>query len=259
MITVVYPYVESYAKFNELLYSIRSLDKHFKAAYKVVIIGDKPEWVNDEVNFIHCPVMSSSAVSDVCNKMKTIIAREDVSDSFIWMNDDIYLTNDISLSEMCSPKAIGDLDITYIKRSGQVLTNTAYRRNMWNTYQALKLDKLPAINTCTHLPFFYNKKLLSIVLEKYNVADNRFLISLLYHNNLYKRSDYQFVNNYSGFKAAVYLNTVSSVSQLQQRTGDSKFFNHSDTGWKRSTNGNGQSVIEAFLKKKFNEKSRFEK
>lgn len=258
MVSIIYPYVHSYAKFQELLYSMRSIAAFFQGEYKVFVIGDKPPWLSDEAVFIHAPVIGKVPVRDVVSKMKTIIAREDVSENFIWMNDDEYLMNPVSEDDLKTPKGIEDLDRVWRTKKGKVLTNTGYRRNMWNTFHELKRNKLPAINTCTHLPFYYNKKMLNLVLDRYAVSDNKYLITLLYHNNLYEPADYQFINNYNGYKVALYLNRVSSIGQLEAKCAKAKFFNHSDTGYRKNHNGKGVSIIQQFLKKKFPAKSKFE-
>lgn len=252
MVTVVYPYVHKYAQFNELLYSIRSMATHFKEEFNLVVIGDKPSWLSDEAIFINAAVISNVPVKDVASKMKKIIAADFVSENFIWMNDDIYAVNDVSLSDIATPKAIEDLDELYI--NGRGLYNTNYRRNMWQTYNVLKSEGLPAVNTCTHLPFYYNKQLLSHVLSKYDVGTNLYLITLLYHNNLFKKEEYLLVGNYSGFKSALYQNKVGSHQELDAKNQKSKFFNHSDTGFEKS-----KKAIAEYLAIKFNQKCRFEK
>lgn len=258
MVSIVYPYVHSYAKFQELLYSIRSVAAFFRGEYRLFVIGDKPPWLSDEAIFINAPVISKTPIRDVVNKMKIIISREDVSENFIWMNDDEYLMNYVTEEDIQIPKAIEDLDEVYTRRNGKVLTNTNYRVNMWNTYGMLKSVDLPTVNTCTHLPFYYNKRLLDLVLDRYNVAANKFLITLLYHNTLYERKDYQFINNYTGYKVALYQNRIASVEALAKRCERAKFFNHSDTGYRRNHNSTGQSIVQQFLSNKFPAKSKFE-
>jgi hypothetical protein len=257
MVSIVYPYVHNYAKFQELLYSMRSIAAFFQGEYKVFVIGDKPSWLSDEVTFISAPVIGKVPVKDVVSKMRTIIAREDVSENFIWMNDDEYLMNPVSEDDLKIPKAIEDLDNVWTRRKGKVMRNTQYRINMWNTFAELKRNNLPAVNTCTHLPFYYNKKMLGLVLDRYNAAENKYLITLLYHNTLYDKADYQFIDNYKGYKVALYLNRVSSLGQLEAKCANAKFFNHSDTGYRRNHNGSG-SIIQQFLRKKFPTKSKFE-
>ena len=46
MIDVFYPYFETESTWHELRYSLRSIEKHFKFDFRVVIVGDLPCWID---------------------------------------------------------------------------------------------------------------------------------------------------------------------------------------------------------------------
>lgn len=255
--SVIYPYVEKYAKFQELKYSIRSLSKYLTDDFDLFIIGDKPEWLSDEAKFIESPVISKYPVEDISAKMKKIIAREDVSDDFLWMNDDMYIMNPMDIKEACQLRAIEDLDVVY-GNAKHINVTTPYRVNMWRTYCLLKENGRIAMNSCTHTPFCYNKTKLKDLLEKYNIGYNKYLISLLYPNTYNDPADFQLIHNTKGYKVGIYTNPPKTVERLKQMTKDSKFFNHSDTGWRISNAAHARNIIEKFLEEKFPDKSKYE-
>lgn len=81
---------------NELRYSLRSLEKHFKHG-RVFIVGALPEWLQ---NVIHIDVQDSFEYSDggkmrnAIKKIRAACKSEDISDSFVLMNDDFYFLKD---------------------------------------------------------------------------------------------------------------------------------------------------------------------
>jgi hypothetical protein len=70
MVDVYYPYVESEAKWQELKYSLRSIEKHFPFDFKVWLVGDLPEWITG-VNYIphkRCVGMQENTTYDAIAK-----------------------------------------------------------------------------------------------------------------------------------------------------------------------------------------------
>jgi len=257
MLSVVYPYVKAYARFDELKFSLRSLDKYLERPFRVFVIGDRPVWLSKEVNHIPANTASMYAVADIIHKLELAIADERISEDFIWMNDDIYLLAAASKKEIKKPKAIGNLadKIRKLKGKGQ---DKMYNQNLLKTFQQLKKEELPTINTATHLPFLFNKTRLKEVLSKYSFYDG-LMLSCIYHNNYFKESDYEYLHNSKGKKTAVYAKPVNRIEDLEKMCAGAMYFNHSDTGHKFSVDRNEQNVIEQFLKKKFPAKSLFEK
>lgn len=255
MLHIVYPYLAKGAKSDELLYSIRSIDQHLKEIqYQIIIVGDKPGWMNDQVIHLNCPQVSKSPLDDIVNKLRNVITSTEVNSDFVWMNDDIYLINDIMVKDLVRPRAIEDLD--QVQAIGKRNVDRAYYRNMWNAYDALKKEGMRVLNTATHLPFWYNKEQMAYVLDRYEVTTTRMLISILYFNTYYKHT-IEMISNSDGAKCGIY-SGVRSVQEIEARSKHSLFLNHSNTGWKESEIATGRNIIEMYLRKKFPNPSKYE-
>jgi hypothetical protein len=86
----VYPYIHSTG--SELVYSLRSLEKH--TDLEPVVIGDKPDWYKGR----HIPFPASTRGADSSYKITNVYFKirracldKKISDTFLYMNDDIYL------------------------------------------------------------------------------------------------------------------------------------------------------------------------
>jgi hypothetical protein len=76
-------------KNNELRYSIRSAIKHLKGIGNVWVVGVKPAWLDVK----HIPANDSgrTATESVYLKLKKAIAHPEISEDFLFFNDDYYL------------------------------------------------------------------------------------------------------------------------------------------------------------------------
>lgn len=256
MLHVVYTYVRQYARFEELKYSLRSLEQFLPQPYQIFIVGDRPEWLSNRAVFIEAPVCSMHAITDVVNKLRMVISDERIQEDFIWMMDDIYLLKAVSHAEFTRPKAIGTLQ-EYFEKVKDV--TSGYPRLRWHTFQRLQADGWPTVDTVAHLPIPYNKDLLHEVLENYQVGIEPTLHCLSYLNHRYRPEEFEYFHNTRGKKAAVYSEPVRSLKELEALCEGATYFNHSDHGHQLSVNVKGENVIELFLKKRFPVKSIFEK
>ncbi len=255
-ITIVIPYKESAAKGNELLYALRAWDKFFPDA-DIVIIGDKPEFVNDQIKHIKFPdslngetlAGSPNPQIDVAQKLLLACESELVSDYFIISNDDIYPVCPVTLTYIDLPTTMGRL-----KQRGA--PGGMYRENAERTLQALKKAGVKAPwDYATHTPMGVWKKELKEVIEKYNATKKGFLVGTLYMNLSYPslrpividngvKSDHPGTQSYVG-SAFKKVQSAAMAEAFKTRV----FINNDDRGY--------DSVL-PFLKKLFPEKSRFE-
>lgn len=92
--TIAYP-LKSQKDYSELLFSLRSVEKHITVPYEILIIGDElPEWITN-VTWINIPEIKSSKHLSVKRK---IIAALSHSDQIFYMNDDIFLLRPADMS-----------------------------------------------------------------------------------------------------------------------------------------------------------------
>src|SRR5690606_5236989 len=74
---------------NELRYSIRSVEKHHQDDAEVLVIGSKPSWYRGP----HLPYLDTHTCPYINQWEKLRIACQipDISDPFVYMDDDFYL------------------------------------------------------------------------------------------------------------------------------------------------------------------------
>lgn len=92
--TIAYP-LKSQKDYTELLYSLRSIEKHITPPYEIVIIGDTlPDWITN-VTWINIPEIKTSKHLSVKRK---ILAALSQGEDIFYMNDDIYLLQDTDMN-----------------------------------------------------------------------------------------------------------------------------------------------------------------
>lgn len=178
--TVVIPYVKNKAQGDELKMALRSFDKFLRFGVNVVIIGDREEWMSDVVTVIEHECVSDNPQIDVLEKLKLAIVADEVTDKFIWSNDDIYLVAPVMLAHIEVPKNKGILRPELYKG--------IYRDNMERTV-ALLAD-FPKLDFGTHTPVVYEKQSLVDMFERFpELNTGGYLISSVYFNTLFPEFD----------------------------------------------------------------------
>ena len=177
-LSVVIPYCKEYAQGNELLFAIRSWYKYAKFPFRIVVIGDKEDWMDTEnLTFIEMPRLSDIPSVDTMHKLWMAFYAEEVSDEFIWTNDDIYLVNPVSLPHILIPKVLGKLN--------PASYNGHYRAAMERTIELLTETGLPLLNYGTHTPVVFEKSKLSFMLPNDDLQDKTgVLFTSLYFNQV---------------------------------------------------------------------------
>lgn len=175
--SVVIPYSKELAQGKELLYALRSWQKNVRFGINVVVIGDRENWFSEDITFIEHPCVSDNPQADTMAKLILAMSSPDVTERFIWTNDDIYLVNPVGLAHIEIPKVLGKLDPG--KHSG------AYSTNMMLTEQLLNDAKFPRLNYGTHTPFLFEKEKLSTMLEMFpEMLTGSYLFSSVYFNSM---------------------------------------------------------------------------
>ena len=250
MVDVYYPFFEREAAWQELRYSLRSIEKFFKFDFRVVIVGDLPTWV-DPGSILYIPHERTEGVQentlyDAITKQLLFNAHPDTSLHFIRMYDDIYLLKDVDLADVGHFKAMYPFD--------QVPQRTGtWWNQLYNTLEAVRSKGYPGWNTETHLPELFNKEKMQWIINAYGALEKRLLTSSLYFNTFFPNSQpllfskdfaIQFYDNIDG---PYY---TSSDGDLAEKCRGKTYLNHNNAG----LNDN----LKDFLSKSFPAKSRFE-
>ena len=156
-LSVVIPYCKEYAQGNELLFAIRSWYKNARFPFHIFVIGDAEDWMDGEnVTWIDCPRVSDIPSVDTLHKLWVAQNNPEVTERFIWSNDDIYLVNPVSYPHIVIPKVLGKLN--------PAAYNGHYRAAMERTIEMLTEAGLPLLNYGTHTPVVFKKSNLSMLL-----------------------------------------------------------------------------------------------
>lgn len=102
-IDVIIPFSSTGSKHDdrELRYALRSIEKHLSGYRDIIIVTDKlPDWLQG-VRHIHAVDDPRHALRErnIMRKVMAACADESVSDTFLFTNDDIFLTKDIEVSQ----------------------------------------------------------------------------------------------------------------------------------------------------------------
>jgi hypothetical protein len=142
---------------EELRYSIRSAVKNLPHD-KIWVVGGKPDWYTG--NYIQVN-QTRSKYSNARNNLKAICASNEISESFILMNDDFYIINKVdSVPYMYS----GTLD-KKIKVREDLFSGNSYTGLLRQTLNGLfRKTKAIVLDYELHVPMVMEKKKLSKVL-----------------------------------------------------------------------------------------------
>lgn len=249
ILDIVYPNVQKFVQWEELRYSLRSLAKNLvNVPFRVWIVGDKPDWVSDQVNFIPVPYSGKTRCIDILYKHQAVIEHPDIGEEYIWMNDDIYLVNPVQYADLCLNVAINNLS----QSKGKFNPQTVWGRDVLHTLDVLKKYKLPTWNYAAHIPHRHEKSKVSTLIQQFNMMEDPLEMNILYYNywfrDFYPYIDSLELTNNQGFCInRPDPNTQNLENQLRVK----KYMNNSEAGM--------SSVTKHYLTKLFPNSSIFEK
>jgi hypothetical protein len=213
MIKIIYPY--RFSQWNELKYSIRSIEKHFKNPYQIWIMGDVPSYLNRN-KLINIQTYNKNFKQ--INKCRLFdlsqMLQED--EEFIWMNDDIYLTNDITIDTLRIPRYLENLN--GIKNRGK----RAWHIKLWKTADFLSNLGYTIYNFECHIPTLYKVSNLIRTFERFQELDV-WTMNTAYYNYNKCIDNLELVDK---DKLGIYKNNENISYDLKNYL----FLNHNDNG-----------------------------
>jgi hypothetical protein len=192
-ISFVYPFWQGGANYDELRWSIRSVFKNFRPAdgqtFNVVIVGDQPILRRTKESWYAGQIIPSPRISkgrtfrpklnDALHKWRTALDSELVGDMIVWMMDDIYFIQPISLESLAQPRAFKQKSAHSLARWNEKSGfSSAKKRTMELLHQA----GLPMWDFATHLPHVVQRKQAMEVFDKFDILANEALWEILYEN-----------------------------------------------------------------------------
>lgn len=250
IIDIIYPNVERFVQWEELKYSLRSLEKNLvDVKFRVWIVGELPAWINEEeVFFIPVEYTGETPRIDILHKHMAVINHPDIGEEYIWMNDDIYLVNKVMYADLCLPVAVNDL-----KNNVSILSpQTLWGRDNIRSLKLLQEEGLSTWNYGVHIPHRFEKSKLKLLIEKYNMLVDPIVLTQLYYNYWFKDFlpywDTLDLKNNQGFSInRPNPNRANLLAQLKSK----KYLNNAEAGM--------TPELQEIIKGLFPEPSRFEK
>jgi len=218
---------------EELKYSIRSVVESFPDS-NIWVVGGKPDWYAG--NYINVEQKESKYKNAVEN-LKTISNSDQISESFVLMNDDFYIIKKIDKIENFHGGYLLNKINLYQKLNG----NSQYTRKLSGTYKKLKaLGFENPLDYELHVPMIMEKEKLKTVLE----LIDQFLWRSIYGNKFeVGGTEMQDVKVYTSGPLVFKSYNLNIDSHTYLSSADSSFNN----------------IFNKILKDKFNKKTKFEK
>ena len=184
---IVLPYKQSGKQGSELELALASWKKFCNFKYHFVVIGDANDDLKkrfDWAEFIKCDSLDIrdnqyNPHLDIQHKMQFVQKKyEKIYDGFIYITDDNYAVKNFYIEDI--------LTTHYHSMSfeGKKNAPTSYwSHDKWKTRQILDREKLPHINYVTHYPCYFDFKKVKRIWQKYNMAQESYVLEDLYFNN----------------------------------------------------------------------------
>lgn len=220
---------------EELRYSLRSLEVHGQNVGRVIVIGENPGFLSDEVEFYPLRETKGSAAHRILRKLLYACKNEIVTGDFISMCDDIFLIKDVNLAKYPA-KYKCDLND---KRN----LHQSYEQSLFGASRFLEVEGRDTLCYEVHCPKPFNAKKFLALKKAWDYC---------------KRLPFGLVNesvyfNYYKIKGELVEDVKLKHLQWQpdfDRIADKDCFSIYDNAWHKGA--------EKFLKEKFPNKSKYE-
>lgn len=150
---IVIPLGKSRNDFLDLRYCLRSIEKYVYGYDEIVIVGEKPSWIQ---GVVHIPCSDDREPKwkerNILRKFQAACVSKNVSEDFAAWNDDYVILSDIDLKKYpfyYKGTCRGAYDIN---------KGNDYRRTMYHTMTFLENRGFKDYNFDGHCPIVYNKK-----------------------------------------------------------------------------------------------------
>lgn len=167
--------------FNELRYSLRSLDLYMKNYRNVFIVGLLPAFIDpDKVIHIEQYDQYENPAKNIATKVLAACLDERLSDEFVFMNDDYFLLKPIDATNY--PHFYKNT----LEQAMQMNRGSSYLWHLKQTYDILRQRNKPLKNFDGHCPMIFKKSAMTSVIGDYpwNVK-NGYTLRSLYCNSLF--------------------------------------------------------------------------
>lgn len=178
--TFVYPYLAIQAQGNELLYSVRSVEKFYQGNADIWIVGDRPAWWLRDDRFVDAPRVTGGARIDRANKLQVIVNTPGIPEEFVWMQDDVYFVKPLGY-DFLSTRWTRGRPMT-AARLKKWTPGKGFAKQKKKTWQVLLANGKSLEDYAAHTPQVYRKANLATLFDKYDLLHKQYVDDLLYYN-----------------------------------------------------------------------------
>jgi hypothetical protein len=167
---------------NELRFSLRSVSKNLSNVGQIFIVGQIPDFVK---NCVHVPCAdifdpAINADGNMTHKLLTVCNRKDLSENFLFMNDDFIINQPVAANEI---KWLHKGDMANQPPSYWI--TQFYRHRLKRTFDELKARGMTTIQYDYHAPMLMNKHSFISVMNQFDYASEiGYTFRSLYGNSL---------------------------------------------------------------------------
>lgn len=226
---------------NEIRFSLRALEKNLRGYRYVYVIGECPSWLR---NVRHIPFkdeLKQNADGNIARKVLRVCQEEDLSDSFLFINDDHIIMKPIDAVSI-PPYHKGDLK----ERPKSYFQETFWRGRLFRTMNVLKEKGLSTLHYDCHVPMLIDKHLFPGTIKQFDFEQNiGYTMKSLYGNVVHGVK----APKLDGEKVTLF-KKLNTMSQLTRRVTGRQFVAFNDEGL--------NSIVKLWLYKVFPEPSSYE-
>lgn len=157
---VVYPVKLTRNGNRELQLSLRSLS-NIPHRNVYVIAPERPDWLSDDAIFIECPD-DHSPYENVNRKLLAACSVDDLSDNFVYMNDDIFIMQKMTEIPYWALSSTLQTRLDEYKVAGMGI----YEQDLMKTKRFLEEYRQSTIDFETHSPIVFHKGILEQILTQ---------------------------------------------------------------------------------------------
>lgn len=159
-------YVVKDAVYNdELKYSLRSVEKNFQGIRYVWFYGGKPIQFRPDKQVI-VKQKGPTKWDNVRDMMRSIAKNDDITEDFIFFNDDFFVMKPTQELPAYRYKTIESL-CTWVEQQRNLGHSSVYTSNLRDVARELQASGFPTINFALHLPIIFNREKLIEALDKF--------------------------------------------------------------------------------------------
>ena len=146
---------------NELRYSLRSVEKYVSGIRNVIVIGENPNFLSDQVTFIPYKDVYTNKARNIMAKIKRASTDCRITKNFALWNDDYFAIEPFSMPEY---PYYFKCDLAHSVR----INKGEYKLHCEETLKVLMANNLDFKNFDCHYPIVYDKFKVMKMIEKFN-------------------------------------------------------------------------------------------